>query len=82
MIVSFIILDYRGVFRFFKQQSYDENFLYPYNGDVTKMAEYMQENRPRFPQNILILITWRKIRIINVCLEMKVIMNNFVLFSL
>ena len=57
VIVSFIILDYRGVFRFFKQQSYDENFLYPYNGDVTKMAEYMQENRPRFPQNILTLIT-------------------------
>ena len=45
LIVLLIICDYCGVIKFFKQLSYDQEFSYPYEGDVQKMASYMKAGK-------------------------------------
>ena len=45
VIVFLIICDYCGVMKFFKQLSYDDEFSYPYDGDVQKMASYMKAGK-------------------------------------
>jgi len=44
-IALLIICDYCGVIKFFKQLSYDEQFSYPYDGDVAKMAGFMKAGK-------------------------------------
>ena len=45
VIALFILLDYCGVIKFFKQLSYEKEFSYPYDGDVAKMASYMKAGK-------------------------------------
>ena len=45
VIAAFVVLDYCGVTRYFKQLSYDKDFSYPYDGDVGKMVDFMRAGK-------------------------------------
>ena len=42
VIALALILDYCGLFRYVRQQSYHSEFSYPYDGDVSKWREMLK----------------------------------------
>ena len=56
VIVLGVTFDYCGVFKYFQQQSYDRDFSYPYDGDVTKWTSMLKAGKtppvsPEYPHS-------------------------------
>lgn len=45
VILFYLFFDYCGVIKYVKQQSYDTDFSYPYDGDVAKMVDFMKAGK-------------------------------------
>jgi len=45
VLVLLVIFHYCGVFKYFQQQSYDREFSYPYEGDVSKWSEMLKAGK-------------------------------------